>query len=395
MKPDWSSRERLMAAINRQQPDYTPCAFMMYNALRYSCRNYAEFIERQVEIGLDTVVDLPPREPLLVNDYFNLRGLPVSYDPAVAVKEWKAFPVEGEEFPILFKDYQTPAGTLHTEVRQTEDWRWGDHIPFLDDYIIPRARQFPIKSQSDLQALRYLLTPLKAEEIKAYHQDARPCIDQARRHALLISGGWGVGADLLGWIFGFENLIFAVYDQPDFIQEMLDIVAQWNRQRMQVMLDDEIDLYIKRAWYENCDFWTPKTWKKFIFPILKADTDLAHQAGKKFGYIITSKAMPLLEMIAEAGVDVIIGVDPNEWDLSAARQKLNQKVCLWGGVNGHLTVELGSTEAVQAEVDKAMQILAPGGGFILSPVDNIREDTPTSRKNVATLIKQWQQYIPA
>ena len=31
---------------------------------------------------------------------------------------------------------------------------------------------------------------------------------------------------------------------------------------------------------------------------------------RNWGYIITARAMPLLNLIAEAGVDVLIGVDP-------------------------------------------------------------------------------------
>jgi len=62
-------------------------------------------------------------------------------------------------------------------------------------------------------------------------------------------------------------------------------------------------------------FWNPLSWKKFIQPILKEDAALVHEHGAKFGYIITSSAMPLIEAIIEAGVDVIIGVDPCEYDL--------------------------------------------------------------------------------
>ena len=75
---------------------------------------------------------------------------------------------------------------------------------------------------------------------------------------------------------------------------------------------------------------------------------LAHEHGARFGYIITSKAMPLLDLIAEAGVDVVIGVDPREWDLARTKAKIGDRVCLWGGVNGHLTVEQGSEEEVHA-----------------------------------------------
>jgi uroporphyrinogen decarboxylase len=158
---------------------------------------------------------------------------------------------------------------------------------------------------------------------------------------------------------------------------------------MRVVLDAEIDLYIKRAWYENADFFTPGYWQKLIQPELARDVELAHQAGSKFGYIITASAMPLLELIAETGVDVLIGVDPEAFDLALTKETLGGRVCLWGGVNGHLTVEHGTSEAVTGEVTAALQSLGPDG-FILSPVDNVRQDTPLAMNNVNTLIQTWQ-----
>jgi uroporphyrinogen-III decarboxylase len=159
---------------------------------------------------------------------------------------------------------------------------------------------------------------------------------------------------------------------------------------MQVVLDAGIDCYIKRAWYENTDFFTPGVWQDLIQPVLREDARLAHQAGAKFGYIITDRAMPLLDLIAESGVDVIIGVDPEAYELDETKAKLGGRVCLWGGVNGHLTIEQGSPEAVRGEVSAALQSLGPDG-FILSPVDNVRQDTELSMSNVATMIKTWQK----
>jgi len=385
-----SSRQRLLAALNLREPDHTPCSFMLYNGLKSTCRDYAEFVERQVEMGLDAFVQLPPRPPVVVNDYYNLHGLPVSYDPRVEIQEWIERPSD-EEWPIMVKEYHTPAGTLRTEVRQTDDWRWGDHVPFLDDYIVPRSRKFLVTGSEDLDALRYLLAPLTPGEVAAFEAESQPVLDLAHHYDLLVTGGWGVGADLVGWVFGLENMVFATYDHPEFMRQLLDIIAVWNRQRMEVVLGAGIDLYIKRAWYENCDFWTPSTYREFLLPIAKADADFCHQRGVKFGYIITSNCMALLETFAEASVDVVIGVDPMEWDLAVAKQKLGARVCLWGGVNGHRTVEQGSAADVRSAVREAMQVLAPGGGFILSPVDNVREDTPRSRENVLALIKEWQR----
>jgi hypothetical protein len=388
--PIRSSRNRLLAALSCQLSDQVPCAFMLFGALKSCSKSYLEFVERQLDMGLDTIVELPPRPPTVVNDYYNLHGLPVNYSPKVSIDEWSE-QITDSNYPILVKEYHTPEGTLRAEVRKTKDWRWGDHVPFLDDYLSPRSKKFLIQEPEDLKAFRYLLAPPTQREIEEFCRESKPLVDFARKQDLLVSGGWGVGADLLGWVYGLEQMIFATVDQPEFLSEMLGMIADWNRTRMEVILDFGVDLYIRRAWYENCDFWSPRQWKKYIFPTLKAETDLTHQAGAKFGYIVTSNCIPLLEAIAEAEVDVIIGVDPRGYDLVKTKQVLAGKTCLWGGVNGHLTIEQGEPEVVRQEVRQAIDTLAPHGGFILSPVDNVREPTRKAFDNVSVLIDEWQQ----
>jgi hypothetical protein len=378
----------MLAAITGGDVDHVPCSFMMYRGLWERCATYEEFIERQIELGLDTFVQLPPRPPGIRNDWYNLHGLPVSHDPSVRVRE-SIEQLPGETYPLMIKEYATPAGTLRAEVWQTPDWRWGDHVPFLDDYIEPRSRKFLIDEPADLEALRYLLTELTSDEVAEFREASEPVLGLARDHDLLVAGGWGIGVDLLGWVFGLERLVIAVYEQPAFIRDLLDLVASWNAKRMEVVLDAGVDLYLKRAWYENLDFWTPATWREFILPTTRAEVELAHARGALFGYIMTSDCMDLLPLIREAGVDVIIGLDPRAWDMREARRRLGGDVALWGGVNGHLTVEQGSSDDVRAEVRAAIDALA-ATGFILSPVDNVRHDDEATRTNVAALIDEWR-----
>jgi uroporphyrinogen-III decarboxylase len=386
-----TSRERLLAALSCQQPDHTPCSFMLYGGLQTASPDYASFLRQQMALGLDTFVEIPPRPPVVVNDHYNLHGLPMSYGPQVHIREWIER-VPREEWPIMVKEYVTPDGTLQARVRQTGDWRWGDHVPLFDDYIEPRSAKFLVTQPSDLAALRHLLTPTTRSELEAFRAESEPAIRLARQEGLLLAGGWGVGADVLGWIYGLENMVFAAYDQPDFLAEMLAIVADWNRARQEVLLDTGVELFIKRAWYENTDFWTPRSWRRFIYPMLQADVQAAHARGCQFGYLITSRCMPLLPLFAELGIDVLIGVDPHEWDLAETKRQLAGKVCLWGGVNGHLDIEHGDTELVRRVTREALDVLAPGGGFVLSPVDNVREHTATAQRNVAALIDEWQRY---
>ncbi len=379
----------MLAALSGQEPDRVPCAFMIFGALKARCQSYAEFVERQVELGLDAFVELPPRPPVVVNDYYNLHGLPVTYDPHVEVREW----VEdraAEPVPVMVKEYHTPGGVLRTEVRQTGDWRWGDHVPLFDDYLVPRTIKQLVTRPEDLLALRYLFVPPTDVEIAALRAEAAPALAQARRHGLLVAGGWGAAADIVAWLVGFLNMIYLAVDQPAFLHELLGMVAEWNRARMQALLDLGIDLYIKRIFYESTDFWSPALYREYLFPILKADADLAHQAGAKLGGMMTTGTLPLVDLLAEAGLDAIMGIDPHVTDLGALKRETNGRLALWGGINGYGTVEQGSEAQVRAEVRQAVELLAPDGGFILSPVENVRDRSQRAWSNTLALIDEWK-----
>ncbi len=98
--------------------------------------------------------------------------------------------------------------------------------------------------------------------------------------------------------------------------------------------------------------------------------------------------------MAEAGVDVIFGVDPDlndGKDMRALKKALNGRVALWGGINGASTIELGAEDDVRTRVREAFDVLAPGGGFILGPVDNVHETTERAMRNVRVLIDTWRE----
>lgn len=384
-----SSRENMLAVINHEQINYTPCSFMLYKGLLENSKNYVDFLKKQINLGLDAYAMIPPRAPQVVNDHYNLHGIAVNFDPSVKVKEWIE-ERKGEVFPIMVKEYYTPAGNLRAEVRQTDDWRWGDHVPLFDDYIAPRTLKYLIGEEGDLEKLKYLLKPPNIKEEEDVRNESKPVIEFAHKQNLLTLGGWGVGADMIGWIYGLENMVYSAFDQPELLKDMLNIISEWNQARMVTLLDIGVDVYIKRAWYETCNFWSPSSFKKFLLPIIEQEAALAHQYNTKFGYIATDKVSPLLPLLAVSGIDVLIGIDPHTYNLSKTKKAMKEKVCLWGGVNGHLTVENGTEEEVREEVRIAMRELDLGGGFILSPVDNVREDSYRSRRNVRALLDEWK-----
>jgi len=385
-----TSRERMLAAIECREVDYVPCSFMIFSALRSRCDSDEEFVRRQMEMGLDTFVSTASWTSVNNFEHRDLPGIEIRYSPQVQVRQWRQQRADGPD--ILHKEYITPDGILKTEVLSTNDWPYPGHVPLFDDYLVPRAQKFPIEGPQNLDALRHLLVPPHPEEVKKFRAHAFTVKRLAQELDLLVIGGMGVGLDAAAWLCGIEQLIFHAIDQPQMVEELAQILHQWNLARMKEVLAVGVDLFVRRGWYEGTNFWSPAMYERFIFPSLSREVQLAHQAGAKFGYINTSGTMGILDYILEAGVDVLIGVDPLEGtgtDMARMRAQVGDSMALWGGVNGFVTVEMGSAREIRQAVQEAVRQLGPRG-LILSPVDNIRDESDKTMQRVQTFIDAWR-----
>lgn len=383
-----TSRERLLRALNLEMPDHVPCCFMSFSALRkrYQGDRY-KVVEAQRAMGLDAMLFIPTAPRRDRPEHPDLRGLPVRYSSRVKTEEWRA---EGR----LHRAYVTPDGTLTTSVRLSEDWPHDDRIPFVDDYQIPRKEDPLISGQNDLAALRHLLMAPEVGDVAQFGQEVQNARAFVRDRGALLVGGWGVGMDMASWLCGMQELMILTIQHPDFVDDLLEMIHVWNKQRMEVVLSASVDLFIRRAWYEGCDFVTPAYYRQAILPRLKIEVELAHERGAKFGYICSTGIGPMLDLFLEAGIDVLIGVDPvqgTHTDMATIKRKLNDRVCVWGGVSGAVTVEMGTEEEVRAAVRQAINVLGPSG-MILSPVDNITVDAPRTWENIDILIDEWQRH---
>ena len=95
------------------------------NDLKIWLSLFEETLFEQLEMGLDAPV--------------RISAIPLRHDSRVRIREWRE-DVPNNPYPILHKVYETPAGTLCTSVDKSEDWPWGDHVPFIEDFLIPRSR---------------------------------------------------------------------------------------------------------------------------------------------------------------------------------------------------------------------------------------------------------------
>ena len=372
-----SSRERMLAAITHREADYIPLWFNWQTSTQIlTWKDTVERAEKVLDMGLD--------ETMVIH-------APHSVHPEMTSRVWVDHPAESR-YPLIHKEWYTPKGTLRQVVQKTEDWGAGDDVGITGDHNVPRSLEFPLKGLEDLERLDYLFLPPTWEQLARFRAEFARMKELDRRRSVLIEGGWICLGDMPFWLLGAQGCILTQEDQPELMEALLDRVDAWERVSMEILLDAGVDIITQRAWYETTDFWGVAGFRRFLRPRLKKRVEMAHAAGARFSYICTTGLKPRLDDLIEAGVDILWGVDPVQdrtADLPFFKRKAAGKLCLLGGVNAQVTLVESTEEDIRAEVRRACQVLSPGGGFILAPIDNIYEYTPKS--HLEALIAEWRR----
>jgi uroporphyrinogen decarboxylase len=385
-----NSRERLLAAMERRPVDHVPLLLRFWwmggeaDNIPFDWRDEVARVEATTALGLDDTLLLQP--PLgYVEDYL------VEQAQGVRSRVELLPPEEGQAYPQLKKIYETPEGPLQTTVQLSEDWPRGNDIRLFDDYNLSRLKEPLIKDAADLRRLRYLLPDPTPAQLDAFHKRAEELRCASRRLGVLLDGGWISLGDTAMWLCGMQRILYGQMDEPDFIEQVLDTIQEWELKRLDLLLEAGIDALVHMAWYESTDFWSPRTYRKLLRPRLQAEIDRCHARRVKFRYIITRSWRPYRQDLIEMGVDCLMGVDPvqDKIDLAQAKRELGEQVCLMGGLNSAVMFSQWSDEQIRAAVGQALEIMAPGGGFILYPVDAMFNNQPWEK--VLVMIDEWKR----
>ncbi len=384
-----SSRERMLAALRCQKPDHIPLMFNVFGFQpppHLAWTNQGEQAQRWLSLGVDATLQI---------------SVPHVFHPDVQVREWVE-QLPGERWPLMIKEYHTPAGVLRQEVYRTDDWisaDWPSHsrldsgVELFDDYNVVRSRKYLIENEQDLAKLKYLLHPLPDDEVSAFRQSAFALAQSAAELQVILEGNESKGTDAITWLCGVDGMLFMALDQPDLFTALCDLIQDWDRRNLEILLDTPVDLVNRRGWYEGAAFWSPALFRRFFAPRIQALTDLVHQADRLMAYKLTTGFMPLLDTLSAIGYDAHYYIDPLMGgagvDLALVKLKFGVRTAVIGGVNSPVTLERGSRAEIREAVYEAVRVLGSGGGFILTPVDCLAASTPW--KNVEILIEAWRE----
>ena len=263
--------------------------------------------------------------------------------------------------------FDTPAGALR-DVRSVT--RPGSPVGF--DHII----EPPVKTRADLDAIRFLLPRPQG----AFVGDI-PLLREAIGHRglLLVQATQGVDQFLMDTL-GAEHALMMYYDDRELLRELLLLFNNYHRAILKAILEQGIEVVFE-PWY-NCSMgagWSPAQFRELFKPLIKQNVDLVHSYGAYIDYYDDGKMDQALEDLAEIGVDVAetLGAPPlGDIDLASAKRRIGDRVCLKGHIDQVNVICFGKPQQIRETVRKAIEIGAPGSGFILGTADSIRPETP-------------------
>ncbi len=412
-----NSKERLMAAWNGKAVDHIPLTFQCFGnpvpeELRWKSGGQEgdREVRRWYTKRLEHIHTLPV--PWTLEDEFQrVRAwLSLGVDDLIDVSvPWSVHPEvrwtnsrreadAGKQYPVLVREYQTPAGTLRHQVHQTgeelgEGWViQPHHVSLMEDFNIPRGVEHAVSSPEDVSRIRYLYAPPDREAWDWLDRRMDSIVPFAREQGVAVQAWAAFGMDAVVWLCGTEGAILLAMDNPPAFAELMEIVTETDLARVELAARHPgTDLIVERGWYSSTDFWSPALFDRYLVDHVRRLADLSHRYGKKFCYTVTTGVEILGPRLADAGVDVLYFVDPllDGISMEKARDLLGSRMCLVGGANA-ITLAAKDPKMIEEEVRQAMAALGPSGRFILHPIDALFPDTPW--EGVEMLIQTWRKY---
>lgn len=193
---------------------------------------------------------------------------------------------------------------------------------------------------------------------------------------LICSDRWGGFFGPLRNLTGVERLCMLFYDDPDFVEEMMDADADFIISMMDQILDVvSIDGYI--FWEDMCyntgPLLTPKLARKYMLPrYLRVVEHLKSRGVPWIGLDSDGKIDELIPIWMDAGIDYLYPFEVQcGMDVNKVRKEFGRDLRIVGGINKRALIT--GPETIDAEIDRVRPLM-DDGGYIPMPDHSIPPD---------------------
>ena len=175
----------------------------------------------------------------------------------------------------------------------------------------------------------------------------------------------------LAFYVGFRGIargLMDFIDNPGLVHAMMEKGVARSIERGKFNIDLGLRILRLNDSTANMSLISPKHWREFIFPHMKTVCDELHHycPDVKIYCHICGNVLPIIELLADAGIDCIAPLDPlGGFSVADARKKVGDEMILMGGVDTLSFIQ--STET--AIIEEARRCMGEGlvgpGRFIL------------------------------
>jgi len=341
-----TSKERLLTAIENKQPDRLPIVthhLMPYFLNRYyNGKSADEFFQ---DLGFDAI---KWEMPLKKNE----------------TSSWqvKSTEILRQPYKTFRYDIVTPKKTLSMVLQSNEYTTWIKEHLIKEDNDIDIIEQYMPVPECDRQALE-----------KVYNDFGDRGIVRAQIPGFELFGQPGCWQDAC-CLTGTQEMIMQVYDDPEWVHELLGILQRKKLKYIATLKDAKYDLLELGGGDASTTVISPTIFNEFVAPYDVKLIEEAHLKGQRIVYHICGGKMPILEDIATMKPDAIETFTPaamgGDVVLSEAKKRIGDKCCMIGGFDqGHRLIGCTEQETRQAVRD-CFRDAGENGGYIISPSDH-------------------------
>lgn len=368
-----TGRERYIEAVNHREPDRVPIDLGGWQS-GMSFRTYEE-VKKVLGVDEPTKI-LELNQGLGVIDEVVLEKFEIDTRYIFPAARPSDNPFEKQEDSYVDEwglTWRRPESSVYYDMTK---------FPLREINSLEELDKFPFPDPSNLLSKEELVTTyesLKGKK-KAIFTSLSGCFEQAT------------------YIRGMEQYYMDAYLDPDYFAAVMDKVLEVLLPRYTLFFDavgEHLDLV---------EFWgdlgtqigpmvSPELYKSVIMPKERQLVDLVKsKTNAKAALHTCGSSYAFIPDIIEAGYEIINPVQVTAVDMDPIRLKkeFGNDLTFWGGIDTQQILPFGTPQQVSDEVKRIIDIMAPGGGFILAPVHNIQAFTPP--ENVIALFETAIEY---
>jgi uroporphyrinogen decarboxylase len=185
---------------------------------------------------------------------------------------------------------------------------------------------------------------------------------------------------------GFEAYLKDLYKNREALCRLMDKLADFWVVVAERMLEAAGPENIDVAFFgedlgtqEGCMFDPDNIYVPYLKPHHRRMVETIKSASNaKVCFHCCGSAYRFIDHLIDIGVDALNPVQVTAKDMEPERLKADfgARISFWGGINSQRTLPFGTPEEVAAETHRIIDILGKGGGYVLNSVHNIQAEVP-------------------